>query len=86
MNSGSVYQSVISFKNVTLCIWFDLVNCFRELCCALLCVHSSFAIILMGKRDLVVLLSLFSLVSFDCWVALPHDATGLSAFWDCRIS
>ena len=53
-----------------------------QLCFALLCVHSSFAIILMGKRDLVVLLSLFFLVS----VALPHDATGLSAFWDCRIS
>ena len=27
-------------------------------CCALLCVHSSFAIILMGKRELVALLSL----------------------------
>ena len=30
------------------------------LCCALLCVHSSFAIILMGKRELVALLSLSS--------------------------
>ena len=30
-------------------------------CCALLCVHSCFAIILMGKRELVVLLSLSSL-------------------------
>ena len=29
-------------------------------CCALLCVHSSFAIILMGKRELVALLSLSS--------------------------
>ena len=33
-------------------------------CCALLYVHSSFAII----------------VSHDCCVALPHEATGLSAF------
>ena len=29
-------------------------------CCALRCVHSSFAIILMGKRELVALLSLWS--------------------------
>ena len=29
-------------------------------CCALLCVHSSFAIILMGKRELVTLLNLSS--------------------------
>ena len=29
-------------------------------CCALLCDHSSFAIILMGKRELVALLSLSS--------------------------
>ena len=29
-------------------------------CCAIFCVHSSFAIILMGKRELVVLLSLSS--------------------------
>ena len=29
-------------------------------CCALLCVHSSFAIILIGKRVLVALLSLSS--------------------------
>ena len=29
-------------------------------CCVLLCVHSSFAIILMGKRELVALLCLSS--------------------------
>ena len=29
-------------------------------CCALLCVHSSFAIISVGKRELVALLSLSS--------------------------
>ena len=29
-------------------------------CCALLCVHSSFAIILMGKRELVAFFSLSS--------------------------
>ena len=35
-------------------------NC-SMFCCALLCVHSSFAIILMGKRELVALLCLSSL-------------------------
>ena len=34
-------------------------NC-SMFCCTLLCVHSSFAIILMGKRELVALLSLCS--------------------------
>ena len=29
-------------------------------CCALLCVHSSFALILMGQRELAALLSLSS--------------------------
>ena len=29
-------------------------------CCVLLCVHSSIAIILMGKRELIALLNLFS--------------------------
>ena len=50
-------------------------------CCALLYVHSSFAIIVMGKRELVA-----SLWSRECCVALPHDATGLSAVCDCGIS
>ena len=36
-------------------------NC-SMLCCTLLYVHSSFAIILMGKRELVALLSLSSLL------------------------
>ena len=56
-------------------------NC-SMFCCALLCVHSSFVIISMGKRELVALLCLFSCVC-DCCVALPHDATGLSVVCDC---
>ena len=53
-------------------------------CCALLCVHSSFAIISMEKRELFALFVF--LVSRVCCVALPHDATGLSAVCDCGIS
>ena len=41
----------------------------------------SFAIILMGKRELVAQLSLR-----DCCVALPRSATVLSAVCDCGIS
>ena len=57
-------------------------------CCVLLYVHSSFAIILMGKRELVAFkLNYFVfMVSRDCCVALPHDAKGLPAVCDCGIS
>ena len=48
-------------------------------CCTLLYVLSSFAITLMGKRELVALLSFVFLVSRDCCVALPRGAMGLSA-------
>ena len=59
--------------------------------CALLCVHSSFAIILMGKRERererAGCFALFVfLVYRDYCVALPRGATGLSAVCDCGIS
>ena len=61
-------------------------NC-SVFCCALLCVHSSFAIILMGKRERAGCFALFVfLVSCDCCMALPRDATGLSAVCDRGIS
>ena len=45
-------------------------NC-SMFCCALLYVYSSFAIILMGKRELVVLLSLSSwCLVIDVWLFL----------------
>ena len=55
-------------------------------CSTLVCVYSSFAIILMWKRELVDLLCFVFLVSRDCRVALPCGATGLSAVCDCGIS
>ena len=54
-------------------------------CCTLLYVHSSIAIILMGKRADCFALFVF-LVSRDGWAALPRGATGLSAVCDCGIS
>ena len=55
-------------------------------CCMLLYVHSSIAIILMGKRELVALLNLSSWCLVMVERALPRGATGLSAVCDCGIS
>ena len=55
-------------------------NC-SMFCCILLYVHSSFAIILMGKRELVAFV-----VSRGCCVALLSGVMGLSAVCDCGIS
>ena len=46
-------------------------------CCALLCVHSSIAIILMGKRELIVLLDLFS------WCLVMVERLFLAVPWGC---
>ena len=53
----------------------------------LLCVHSSFAIILTGKRMLValLLLSYKMYCYYKCSVALPHGAVSWSAVCDCGI-
>ena len=63
-------------------------------CCTLLFVHSSIAIILMGKRELVALLDLSSwclmivewLFLMVPWGYLQFVAMGLSAVCDCGIS
>ena len=55
-------------------------------CCTLFYVHSSIAIILKGKRELIALLNLSSwcLVMVD-WLS-PCGVTVLSAVCDCGIS
>ena len=55
-------------------------------CCTLLYVHSRFAIILMGKKELVALLKFVFLVSCDGCVALPCGEMGLSTVCNCGIS
>ena len=55
-------------------------------CCALLCVHSSYAIILMGEERASCFALFVLLVSRDCCVALSRDASGLLAVCDCGIS
>ena len=54
---------------------------FFMFCCVLLRVHSSFAIILMGKKELI---ALFCLPTWCCVIVVWP--TGLSAVCDCGIS
>ena len=51
-------------------------NC-SVFCCALLCVHSSIAIILMGRRELVALLNLSS------WCLVMVEWLFLAIPWGC---
>ena len=51
--------SVVVDSLVTVTPIVGFCNC-SMFCCVLLCVHSSFAIISMGKRELVALLCLSS--------------------------
>ena len=51
-------------------------NC-SMFCCTLLCVHSSIAIFLMGKRELVALLNLSS------WCLVMVEWLFLAVPWDC---
>ena len=53
--------STNSEKWVVPVVWFCI--CY-VLCCALLCVHSGFSITLMGREELVALVSLSSCVSW----------------------
>ena len=58
------------------------VQCLSLFCYTLLCVHSSFAIILQRERKLVALL----LLACRCIVtALPRGAVAWSAVCDCGI-
>ena len=57
-------------------LWLLFCNC-SMFCCALLYVHSSFAIILIGKRELVALLSCSS------WCLVIVVWLFLAVSWDC---
>ena len=63
------------------------VLCLSLFCYVLLCVHSSFAIVLNRKRKLVTLLFCLTMhCYYKCSAALPHSAMGLSVMCDCGIS
>ena len=55
-------------------------------CCTLLYVHSSIAIILIGKRELVALLNLSSWCLVMVEQLFHRGVTGLFAVCDCGIS
>ena len=67
-----------------VCFVFVGVLCCLCFCYALLCVHSSFAIILKRKRKLIALLLLSYRKKY--YVAIPRGAEGWSALCDCGIS
>ena len=60
-------------------------NC-SMICCALLCVRSSIAIILMGKRELAALLDLSSWCLVMVERLFLGGTTGFFAVCDCGIS
>ena len=93
----SVAQAAVHSKAVGLLLliyclmYFPLfvgVLCLSLFCYALLCVHSSFAIILKRKRKLValILLSHRCIVTIICSVAVPHGNVGWSVVCDFGIS
>ena len=63
------------------------VLCLFLFCNALLCVHSSFAIILKRKLAALLLLSYRCIVTLlKCSMTLTHGAVGWSSVYDCGIS
>ena len=73
-NSLLIVASIVGFCN---CSMFS---------CALVNIHSSFAMILMGKRELVALLGLSSWCPVIFYVARPCDGMALFAVCGCGIS
>ena len=71
VHSKAVVLLLLTCFLLLLPLWESLVcNC-SMVCCTLLCVDSSFAIILMGKRKLVALLCLSSwCLVVDVWLFL----------------
>ena len=57
---------------------------FSVFCCALLLCPFWFGNHLDGEESTGCFALFVFLVSCDCCVALPHDATGLSAVCDCH--
>ena len=75
VGSKAVVLLLLTFSLLLLPLWESvIVLCF---CCTLLYVHSSIAIILMGKRELVALLNLYS------WCHVMVEWLFLAVPWGC---
>ena len=85
-DSKAVFQLLLIYCLLLLQLW-GLLRCFL-FCYAILCVLSSFAIILTGKRIDGCFTLIVFLVFCDCYcsVALPRGAVGWSSVCDCCIS
>ena len=68
-------KGVVDFLFIVTLI-VGVCNCFM-FCCTLLYVHSSIAIILMGKRELIALLNLSS------WCLVMVERLFLAVPWGC---
>ena len=81
-NCSSLLSRIKEFGSVVVDFLFivtpivGVCNC-SMFCCTLLYVHSSIAIILMGKRELVALLNLSS------WCLVMVERLFLALLWDC---
>ena len=74
--------AVYSYGILTNCTTVGVCNC-SMFCFTLLYVHSSLAIILIGKRESWLLCLVYLAGVCDCCVALPYGAMGLSEIFDC---
>ena len=75
--SKAVVLLLLTFCLLLLSLW-EVCNC-SMFCCMLLYVHSSIAIILMGKRELVALLNLSSwciMMVEQLFLAVPRGCLG----------
>ena len=86
MASAAASSKVVVLLLLIYCLlYFPLfvdILCLHLFCYALLCVHSSFAIILKRKINMVALFLLYYRYCCKCYVALPHCAVGWSAVSD----
>ena len=74
VRSGAVVLFLLTFCLLLLLLWESVTVLFY---CTLLYVHSSIAIILMGKRELVALLNLSS------WCLVMVERLFLAVPWGC---
>ena len=86
MASAAVHSKTVVLLLIIHCLVLLLL--FVGLLCIHSCCASSFAIISLGKREMVTLLLLFSWchVTVIRSLPLPHGAVGWSAVCDCVIS
>ena len=77
VRSKAVVLLLLTFCLLLLPLWESVIVLCFDVQCTLLYVHSSFSIILMGKRELVALLNLSS------WCLVMVERLFLAVPWGC---